>query len=203
MKEKQKLICDTVLEMIASGMPEAEITIAEVARRSSMGKGTVYEYFSSKRDMFLFAAQYFAQNAIEDMKACYRGISFRKEFGELIQCTRIWMNRCRSLFFFLFLGRYIVPPGMERSSNGNSQEECLFQGIHGEAVALMAKFLSLGQKEGLLRRNLEFYEVTFACSSITSIINLVDTGNEELLHKEFTMEELEEKAYEIFLRLLG
>ena len=75
--------------------------------------------------------------------------------------------------------------------------------IHGEAVALMARFLSLGQKEGLLRRNLEFYEVTFACSSITSIINLVDAGNEELLHKEFTKEELEEKAYEIFLRLLG
>ena len=102
MKEKQKQICDTVLEMIASGMPEAEITIAEVARRSSIGKGTVYEYFASKSEMFLAAAQYFAQEAIDGMKACYCGESFREEFGELRRCARSWMSRCRSLVFFLF-----------------------------------------------------------------------------------------------------
>ena len=101
MKEKQKQICDTVLEMIASGMPEAEITVAEVARRSCIGKGTVYEYFKSKNDIFLVTAQYFAQEALSGMEACYRGESFPKEFRELLHCARVWMGRCRSLFFFL------------------------------------------------------------------------------------------------------
>ena len=202
MKEKQKQICDTVLEMIASGMPEAEITVAEVARRSCIGKGTVYEYFKNKNDIFLVTAQYFAQETLSGMEACYRGESFPKKFRELLHCARAWMGRCRSLFFFLFLGRHIVPPGVGANPEGCPTEH-LSRGIRRDLVELMMKFLSLGRKEGLLREGLELYEVIFACSSVFSIFNVADTGNEELLQKKFTETELEEVAYTIFLRILG
>ena len=107
MKEKQKQICDTVLEMIASGMPEAEITVAEVARRSCIGKGTVYEYFKSKNDIFLVTAQYFAQEALSGMEACYRGESFPIAPGHG------WAGAVLFSFFF-FLAVILFPPVWEQ-----------------------------------------------------------------------------------------
>ena len=104
--------------------------------------------------------------------------------------------------FFFFLAVILFPPGVGANPEGCPTEH-LFRGIRRNLVELMMKFLSLGRKEGLLREGVELYEVVFACSSVFSIFNVADTGNEGLLQKKFTETELEEVAYTIFLRILG
>ena len=52
MKSKKELIFAVVINHIKTTGLLSGLTISEIARKADIGKGTIYEYFSSKDELF-------------------------------------------------------------------------------------------------------------------------------------------------------
>ncbi|MCM8530295.1 MAG: TetR/AcrR family transcriptional regulator [Lentisphaeraceae bacterium] len=66
-KNKDSLIIKAALQLFKThGF--ASVRIADIAKEAGIGKGTVYEYFSSKEDLLLKACSHFCQTVDEDLE---------------------------------------------------------------------------------------------------------------------------------------
>lgn len=55
---KVKAMYEAVLDLFASGRELNTLKVSEITAKAGIGKGTAYEYFSSKEDMIIGAIQY-------------------------------------------------------------------------------------------------------------------------------------------------
>lgn len=55
---KVKAMYEAVLDLFASGRDLNTLKVSEITAKAGIGKGTAYEYFSSKEDMIIGAIQY-------------------------------------------------------------------------------------------------------------------------------------------------
>ncbi|MEY8517018.1 TetR/AcrR family transcriptional regulator [Lachnospiraceae bacterium 29-84] len=55
---KVKAMYEAVLELFASGRELSSIKVSEITAKAGIGKGTAYEYFSSKEEMIIGAMRY-------------------------------------------------------------------------------------------------------------------------------------------------
>ena len=51
-KEKELLIMRALLRLLSGGMSIAEIKTSDIAQEAGIGKGTLYNYFDTKEDIF-------------------------------------------------------------------------------------------------------------------------------------------------------
>ena len=51
-KEKELTIMRALLSLISNGASISEIKASDIAREAGLGKGTLYNYFASKEDIF-------------------------------------------------------------------------------------------------------------------------------------------------------
>ena len=56
LRPKALAVYEAVLDLLDGGADLNSITVSEIAERAGIGKGTAYEYFSSKEDMVGFLA---------------------------------------------------------------------------------------------------------------------------------------------------
>ena len=87
MKNKRELILTSVLELFREhGMNG--LKISAIARKADIGKGTIYEYFRSKEDLFIGAFEYgleqFGKNAAVKLK---NASTFQDSFYSLVDCV--------------------------------------------------------------------------------------------------------------------
>jgi len=65
-EEKKKIIASAAVKVIAErGIARAKMI--EVAREAGVGKGTIYEYFRSKDELFEYAVKQFFESMTEDL----------------------------------------------------------------------------------------------------------------------------------------
>lgn len=82
------------------------VKVSEITSRAGIGKGTAYEYFSSKEEIIVYATMWLC---IRQMKSMVEGISeldsFREKFLFLLE--RIWEHReCNVLFLKTIKGSF-------------------------------------------------------------------------------------------------
>ena len=46
--EKEEAVFEGIMELLRNGNNPYKITVSEIAKSANIGKGTVYDYFSSK-----------------------------------------------------------------------------------------------------------------------------------------------------------
>ena len=56
MKDKKSAICEAVFSLLDQG-DISKITVSMIAEEANIGKGTIYEYFDSKENIFCFAIE--------------------------------------------------------------------------------------------------------------------------------------------------
>ena len=56
--EKKELLYSAVLRLIAAGKPVDGLKVSEIASEAGIGKGTVYEYFTSREELLAGAVEY-------------------------------------------------------------------------------------------------------------------------------------------------
>ena len=61
---KVKAMYEAVLELFASGRELSTLKVSEITAQAGIGKGTAYEYFSTKEEMIVGAIQYEAERHI-------------------------------------------------------------------------------------------------------------------------------------------
>ncbi len=81
-KEKEVLIFNALISLYAEGYETAEITVSQIAKSAGVGKGTIYEYFSSKDDIVSNAVVYSFNTKLDDLKLL---LSLDKPFEETVK----------------------------------------------------------------------------------------------------------------------
>jgi len=66
MDKKQQIVQAAIKVFAEKGLEKAKI--ADIAREAGIGKGTVYEYFSSKEDLFSAIEQFVIQGMLQDLR---------------------------------------------------------------------------------------------------------------------------------------
>lgn len=82
------------------------LKVSEITSRAGIGKGTAYEYFSSKEEIIVYATMWLCE---QQMKRMVEGISKRDSFQEkfLFLLERIWEHReCNVLFLKAIKGSF-------------------------------------------------------------------------------------------------
>ncbi|MEG1496072.1 MAG: TetR/AcrR family transcriptional regulator, partial [Clostridiales bacterium] len=84
---KEVLILESVIELFFGGAPLYSMKIADIAAEAGIGKGTVYEYFSSKEELLGKAIAY---QILQEIKEISQEIVQAKDFK---QCTFAILSR--------------------------------------------------------------------------------------------------------------
>ncbi|MCM1134988.1 MAG: TetR/AcrR family transcriptional regulator [Clostridium sp.] len=64
---KAEALYQAVMELFAEGADLNNLTVAEIAKKAGIGKGTVYEYFDNKEEMIAEAIFYHTKNVCREM----------------------------------------------------------------------------------------------------------------------------------------
>lgn len=84
--EKEIDVFFAILELIKNGADFRSITVSEIASAAGIGKGTVYEYFSSKNDMVAKAIVYILSNELKQyLNSSLSADSFEDKIGAVIR----------------------------------------------------------------------------------------------------------------------
>lgn len=78
---KVKAMFEAVLDLFASGREPGTLKVEEITQRAGIGKGTAYEYFSSKEEIVVGALNYEAERLMSNI---YGLLESRKNFKEII-----------------------------------------------------------------------------------------------------------------------
>ncbi len=81
-KEKEVLIFNALISLYGEGNEIPEITVSQIAKEAGIGKGTIYEYFSSKEDIVSNAIVYSFNSKLDDLKLL---LSLEKPFEETVR----------------------------------------------------------------------------------------------------------------------
>lgn len=78
---KVKAMFEAVLELFASGRDLGTLKVAEITAKAGIGKGTAYEYFSTKEEIVIGALNYEAGRYMEIL---FRLLKEEKSFKEVV-----------------------------------------------------------------------------------------------------------------------
>lgn len=77
--EKEMLMYQAVIQMIQEDYDINSIKVSDITKRAGIGKGTAYEYFSSKEEIIVKAIIYDTYLLIKEVEFIFKGKDFFKE----------------------------------------------------------------------------------------------------------------------------
>lgn len=117
-----------------------QVTIVEIAEKARVGKGTVYEYFSSKEDLFKASFSYCAESYLQSFHNHFKGsASVKKTMHDIVLTHLELLRDNRKRLHLLFNERPLSFQELQAWVLEQRQE--LLRGI----VALIEEGVSLGE----------------------------------------------------------
>ena len=153
--EKQILIYKAIVDLINEGADVTSMKVGEITARAGIGKGTAYEYFTSKEQMVMEALEYNTMLQIQTVKAMVeKADGFREKFMCVLNYmednkdqirTFLWMIRIQGNEFDI----------TTYTGDGFSCKEAMDK--LGQLVELAVWFLSFAEEEGVItEKNLDY-----------------------------------------------
>ena len=143
--EKQILIYKAIVDLINEGADVSTMKVGEITARVGIGKGTAYEYFTSKEQMVMEALEYNTMLQVQTVKAMVeKADGFREKFMCVLNYmednkdqirTFLWMIRIQGNEFDI----------TTYTGDGFSCKEAMDK--LGQLVELAVWFLSLPKKK--------------------------------------------------------
>lgn len=174
--DKIAKIYDAVLDLVLNEPNPLKITVSKIAQKSNIGKGTVYEYFDSKEEIFIRTFEYFINSVVEDTEKIESDNfdDFFKQYFKLIEKMRTKGN---ALYLTVMFGdsRFDV-----NDSNANSLKD-IFQPLLDAMVICTSTLIGLGVAEGKISMEIEQYQIYYAILGLISSIFATDTIFSDLI----------------------
>lgn len=142
--DKKTAIFEAVISLAMEGKSLEALTVSETAARAGIGKGTVYEYFSSKEEMTAAAVWYYMQReitAVREMIPLDQG--FQKAV-EASMSTVAGAIQSRLSFLHMISGFSCFEIKCNLKDQGPSAE------IRSAVQEEISQILALGKKENLI-----------------------------------------------------
>lgn len=126
MEQKPKALaaCTAVLELLDAGVDINIMTVSQVAEQAGVGKGTLYDYFTSKEDMVVSAMAYEVQRIAESLsEKVNRESGFEQKVYRIFACMEEHTVENKGVCRFVKLSNHTFSMGnalheeMERRKN--------------------------------------------------------------------------------------
>lgn len=145
MKEKRELILQSVLELFMEKGING-LKVSQIAARAEIGKGTVYEYFNSKEELFLGAVEYGIEQLGEAITAkLKKSRNFQESFYSLVDCIAEITAKGP------FLSIMSDSANMPFSKEATVRLKFIMQNAMKSFMDIMSEIIAKGVDEGILK----------------------------------------------------
>ncbi len=193
---KVKAMFEAVLELFASGKGLNSLTVSEITTKAGIGKGTAYEYFSTKEEIIAGALE-------------YEGKKHIRIIGELIESERSFREIIMTGFALMdaVFGKYrgfavIIKILHEDTVNGGEMltEMKKHEACFGVVKGLVEKVAELARKENLIQET-DYYKIQTAI--ISQVMGYATYIIYQGIYQGIDSRKAKEVAYENILKLLN
>lgn len=193
---KVKAMFEAVLELFESGKGLSSLTVAEITAKAGIGKGTAYEYFSSKEEIIAGALNYEARQHIEIIREL---IESKRNFREIIMNGFEIMDgvfgKQRGFALILRMVRDDAVNG-ENMLTEMEKHKCNFSVVK----KLVGQAGEIARSENLIRET-DDYKVQSAI--ISQVVGYAVFVISQGIYSEVDKQTAKEVAYENILKLLN
>jgi AcrR family transcriptional regulator len=86
--DKEIAVFDGLVELLKQGKSLYKIKVSEIAKAANIGKGTIYDYFSSKEEAIYLALLYYLNNEMTTVVSEVESTpSFKNKIYKLLDIT--------------------------------------------------------------------------------------------------------------------
>ena len=168
-QDKRTLLFAAVWALLEQGRDPLAISISQVAQTAGVGKGTVYEYFSSKEDLFAQAIASSWIQQIEQMEQVDQSLPFQPRFYAIFTQAEQRLSQQRSLLTMM-LKQYNRPCGSPASLPAHLF--ALREQLCARLTALLRSLYEQGVTEGVLSAGATDLDLFFAAIAVATVFHL-------------------------------
>ena len=208
--DEQKLIHDpsqkvlamyqAVIEFINEGCDINTLKVADITGRAGIGKGTAYEYFSSKEEIISSAILYYVKVCFEKLQVISTGgRTFQQKINEVMDFIDEHVKEKQGVFFLIkiVLESYGIPKNLK-----DEFEEVKRQRCESEKNEMLDNLVKAGVKEGLIREENVFLQRA-ALETQLSVYFMYCIATEKKMELDLEPGILRGYVYQNILKLLG
>lgn len=190
---KEAAIYDAVKTLLSKGVDIRDMKISEIAYTAGIGKGTVYEYFSSKEELLIKAIAYNIVKEIETVKEYVaKKDAFKEKFYAVFES--VYKNKDRGCIMF-----NIVSKMPEEIFKNKMLSEKLGEQLLNRIKNFILEFVRIGVEQGvILENNDEEYIMLVAKACLGAYISYIcHVKNDEDKHRAI------DNTYKLFVKALN
>ena len=195
--EKEIAIFNGIIALMEKGANPYSIKVSDIAKEADVGKGTIYDYFTSKEEAISQAILYNIQAEIE---AAYSRIrrknGFKEKFYEILHGIAECVDNNISTFKML-----LSVGGTQEFYEYLSDYKCNLSEHVSRINELYGHLLKTGIKEGVIARGENPYYQTMAVSS--TIIGFTQYFGQRNLGLDISIEDAMEASYKLLIKALN
>lgn len=188
---KEQKILDAAIEIIGDGVSEVgSLKVADIAKRAGIGKGTIYEYFSSKDEIICEAICYHIRANLErEWAGIYSQCGFREGVFHAMECIRqeIMKPSVMNTEFLHLIDKALLEKAVEEIKGL----------LRGRAAEIYGDLLKRGVTEGLFPMPFSPEYAGQALLNVFCGLNFMFRMGEPAFYDEYM-----ENAYEMLLKTL-
>lgn len=179
--EKEKSIFKGIMNLLNQGHGIHELKVSDIAVAAGIGKGTVYEYFSTKEEIIRKAVSYYVYKEYEAFTAL---ISNQHKFEDMIdRILNHMIDMLKSRFSSLLF--MVVSLGESDIKQLIHEDRVLIAEIRSGMNEFTAELFEIGRKQKLIGESVTVEECRLVLNGIlSSFTNEVIYMRNECLNKE-------------------
>lgn len=185
------------MELIADGCNPHTIKVSDIAQAANIGKGTIYDYFSSKEELIREAIHYHVDKEIDLLYDKVKGqVSFKDKYFQLM--TSIDDSFRRNLA----IHNILLSNGLAQGFYHNLKEgESCISGSLNKINDLILSILDEALEEGVRSSHLdETYLMMASRGSLMAFAHYLSKPED---YNFISLQEAMERSYEILLKSLA
>jgi len=198
--QKVVLLYNAVNDMINEGCDISSMKVSDITSRAGIGKGTAYEYFSSKEEIIMKALVFEMMSYLEEIaEITYRNQPFREKMMDLMQFGADHFHEGRTYMKLLkiMFGAFDIPESLQCEFKRMKE-----QNLCNQFIQIKDAIIEAGRKEGIIEEsNPMMLKVVFHSQMITFTMMLHEVSRDE--NPKEKLRQLKEYTYENFVKVLG
>lgn len=197
--EKVILMYQSVVDMINEGTDINNIKVADITKRAGIGKGTAYEYFSTKEEIITKALLYEMTKSMVFMReVAYNEDSFEQKIKKILAYGAEHYHEGRTFFQLLKIvsGAYDISDSLKQEFWKMKEEN-----ICKQFLLLQDVLIEAGVRENVIKESDLIRQRTVVNSQIIAF--LLCLSHMEKNQTDMTLEEIKQFIYESITKLLG
>lgn len=198
--EKEVMVFNGVTKLMNEGVSLDSVKVADIAKAAGIGKGTIYDYFSSKEEILLRALLYNMNTELSTaLKKINAAEGFKGKFYTVLDITENHIRDYNSSTSKLAynLSPYQISGFLSRDMEGAAARKKLIS----DTIEIIA---ALGVKEGIIKvqEDKEYQAAVFISAVLGFENTLRCCKNEVMDNNEGLSDKIEEKKYRAYKLLV-